>query len=271
MKVFAVKDEADVSATTLAWLIYYETEKRFYVELPDDADPWETPLLLSSFLKRGERTVNAYWSQLWVRQRIVPQDRQNLGQILRDNGLEAYDEFELLMLAEGRCAQDDYYLVPIRDNELPDYFAARFAKKVEDVVPLAEKRLLLFFRDGLVKRCDLRPLLEKDGSFAPLLYNDVLFRAVSVQTGGYGVCWGENLEVADSLLYVRGEAVPLSLGDFRSFVENRVINTAEAAELLECSRQNIDDLVRRGKLRPVKATPKNKLFLKGEITQRKWH
>ena len=145
MKVFAVKDEADVSAKTLAWLIYYETEKRFYVELPDDADLWETPLLLSSFLKRGERTVNAYWSQLWVRQRIVPQDRQNLGQILRDNGLEAYDEFELLMLAEGRCAQDDYYLVPIRDNELPDYFAARFAKKVEDVVPLAEKRLLLFF------------------------------------------------------------------------------------------------------------------------------
>ena len=175
------------------------------------------------------------------------------------------------MLAEGRCAQDDYYLVPIRDNELPDYFAARFAKKVEDVVPLAEKRLLLFFRDGLVKRCDLRPLLEKDRSFAPLLYNDVLFRAVSVQTGGYGVCWGKNLEVADSLLYEQGEAVPLSLGDFRSFVENRVINTAEAAELLECSRQNIDDLVRRGKLRPVKATPKNKLFLKGEITQRKWH
>ena len=42
-----------------------------------------------------------------MQQRIVPTDRQNLGEILRDNGLKEYDEFELLMLATGRCAQDD--------------------------------------------------------------------------------------------------------------------------------------------------------------------
>lgn len=270
MRIFAVKDEADASAKTLAWLIYYEMDRRFYIELPDDADPWETPLLLSSFLKRGWRTVNSYWSRLWVKQRIVPPDRQNLGQILRDNGLEAYDEFELLMLAAGRCAQDDYYLAAVSEGELPDYLAARFAKKVEDVIPLAGKRLLVFFRDGLVKICGVRSLLEQDKSFAPLLYNDELFRAVGVQAGGYGVCWGENLELADGVLYESGEAVPLSLDDFRRFVENRVVNTAEASELLECSRQNIEDLVRRGKLRPVRATPKNKLFLKSEVARRKW-
>lgn len=62
----------------------------------------------------------------------------------------------------------------------------------------------------------------------------------------------------------------MSLGDFRRFVENRVVNTAEASELLECSRQNIEYLVRRGKLRPVRATPKNKLFLKSKVARRKW-
>ena len=270
MRIFAVKDESDATEKILAWLIYYEIEKRFYIELPDDADLWDTPLLLSSFLKRGERTLNSYWSKIWVRQRIVPQDRQNLGQILRDNGLEEYDEFKLLMLAKGRCSQDDYYLVPVLEEELPEYLKSRFAKKVEDVIPLAEKNLLVFFRDGLVKKCSLATLLEKDKSFAPLLYNDELFSSVCVQAGGYGVCWGENLELADSILYESGEVVPLSLEDFRSFVENRVVNTVEASELLECSRQNIEDLVRRGKLRPVRVTPKNKLFLKSEVARRKW-
>ena len=267
MKIFAIKDETDTTGKTLAWLIYYEAEKRFYIELPDDADPWETPLLLSSVLKRGERTVNAYWSKLWVQQRIVPSDRQNLGQVLRDNALDTYDEFELLMLANGRCAQDDYYLVPMTESELPQSLMARFQKKVEDVVPLAHQTLLVFFRDGLVKKCEVPPL----DALLPICKNDELFRTVTVQTGGYGICWGESLTVADNALYENGQTVPLTLDDFRCFVENRIVNTAEAAELLDCSRQNIDDLIRRDKLHPVKATAKSKLFLKSELIQRKWH
>jgi hypothetical protein len=112
MKIFAIRDEEN-QKKDLAYLIYDEKEKSFCIKLPDNADPWETPLLLSSFAKRGERTVGSYWSRLWVQQRIVPTDRQNLGEILKANGLKEYDEFELLMLAQGRCAQDSYYLVPI--------------------------------------------------------------------------------------------------------------------------------------------------------------
>jgi hypothetical protein len=129
MKIFAIRDETDLTGKDIAYLIYYEQDKRFYIELPENADPWETPLLLSSFLKRGERTVNAYWSGMWVRQRIVPSDRQNLGQILKDNGLKTYDEFDLLMLADGRCAQDDYYLAPVVEADLPESFVKRFRRR----------------------------------------------------------------------------------------------------------------------------------------------
>ena len=54
MKVFAIKDEEDKQLKTLAYLIYYEREKKFYIELPENADPWEVPLLLDSFVRRGE-------------------------------------------------------------------------------------------------------------------------------------------------------------------------------------------------------------------------
>ena len=156
MKIFAIRDESAVEQVDLAYLLYYELEKRFYIELPENADPWETPLLLSSFVKQGETSINSYWSKMWVQQRIVPTDRQNLGQVLKDNNLKEYDEFGLLMLSMGRCAQDDYYLVPIEEEQLPDYIQKRFAKLIEDIVPLDDYSLLVFFRDGTVKKCSIK-------------------------------------------------------------------------------------------------------------------
>lgn len=270
MKVFAIRDEEEYGSKDLAYLIYYEADKRFYIELPEDADPWETPLLLSSFVKRGEKTVNAYWSKVWVQQRIVPTDRQNLGQVLKENGLYEYDEFELLMLADGRCAQDSYYLVPIEEAVVMQRFHDRYEKRVEDVIPLKYNGLLVFFRNGEVKRCDIDKMKKEDRFFKPILSSEAIFQRAAIQTGGYGVAWGENAVISDSDLYEKGIEIPLSLEDFISFLSNRVVSTAEAAELLECSRQNINDLVARDKLHPVKTEQKNKFFLKSEIMQRLW-
>lgn len=270
MKIFAIRDERDVRGRDAAHLIYYEKARRFYIELPDDADPWETPLILSTFCRRGEKTVNAYWSRVWVQQRIVPTDRQNLGQILRDNGMNGYDEYQLLTATQGRCAQDSYYITQITEGELPAGFSARMRYKIEDVVPLEGCALLVFFRDGAVKRCPLQNCFTQDRTFAPLLSSQEQFDRVEIQAGGYGVCWGESLEIADEALYRMGDEVPLGQEDFRMFVAQRVVNTAEAAQLLGCSKQNVDDLVRRGKLHPVKESAKSKLFLKSEIIQRSW-
>lgn len=270
MKIFAIRDGLDSEKKNLAYLFYYEKDKLFFIELPDDADEWETPLLLSSFVKAGEKTVNSYWSRLWVQQRIVPSDRQNLGQVLKENGLDFYDEYELLMLADGRCAQDDYYLVPVKMEELPEEFMLRYRYKVEDVIPLKSPELLVIFRDGIIKKCDVKEFAQNDARFFPIINKEELFKSVEVQIGGYGVNWGENLFLSDELLYRKGIEVPLKREDFLSFVETRIVNTAEAAGLLECSRQNVGDLVRRGMLHPVKADEKNTLFLKTEILQRKW-
>ncbi len=270
MKIFAIRDEVTETQIDLAYLLYYELEKRFYIELPENADPWDTPLLLSSFLKKGETTVNAYWSKLWVQQRIMPTDRQNISQVLKDNGLQSYDEFELLMLSMGRCAQDDYYLVPLDEDLLPESIRTRFLKRVEDIVPLDDYNLLIFFRDGKIRKCDLSHYFETHSQFRILLTKPDLFSHVQMLTGGYGISWDVNLTISDSVLYKMGKAVPLTADDFKMFIIQNVVNSAEAAQLLNCSRQNIEDLVKRGKLHPIKATRKNTLFLKSEILQRSW-
>ena len=44
MKIFAIRDESAADQIDLAYLLYYEMEKRFYIELPENADrcfPWD--------------------------------------------------------------------------------------------------------------------------------------------------------------------------------------------------------------------------------------
>jgi len=270
MKIFAIRDESAEKQNDLAYLLYYELEKRFYIELPDGADPWETPLLLSSLLKKGERSINSYWSKMWVRQRIVPIDRQNLGQVLKDNHLKEYDEFELLMLSMGRCAQDDYYLVPMEENQLPEQILRRFEMLIEDVIPLDHFALLVFFRDGSVKKVNVLDHYRDESSFRVLFRNEDFFPALHLQPGGHGVEWDVNLSIGAATLYQIGTKVPLNASDFRNFVVYRVVNVAEAAEMLGCSRQNIDYLTRAGKLHPIKSSGKNTLYLKSEIQKRNW-
>lgn len=269
MKIFAIRNEENKEIS--AYLLYYEKEKSFYIELPDNADPWETPLILSSFAKKDITTVNSYWSKIWVQQRIVPSDRQNLGQVLKENNLSEYDEFELLMLSDGRCAQDNFYMELIPENDMPDSILKRFEKKIEDIVPLQNYGLLVFFRNGVIKKCDIKRFFNKNKSLKTFLtLHKDMFQYVRIQPGGYGIYWEENMSISDTELYDKGTKIPLSSSDFKDFVEHRVINAAEAAELLGCSRQNINDLVKRDKLHPVKATDKSTLFLKSEVMKRNW-
>ncbi|EGO65761.1 helix-turn-helix domain-containing protein [Acetonema longum] len=52
------------------------------------------------------------------------------------------------------------------------------------------------------------------------------------------------------------------------FIQNELINTAEVMQILNCSQQNISDLIKRGDLVPVKEMPKDRLFFKTDVLER---
>lgn len=49
------------------------------------------------------------------------------------------------------------------------------------------------------------------------------------------------------------------------FICNEIITTAEATELLECSRQYLDELVSKGKITPIKTINRVRLYWKNDI------
>lgn len=60
-----------------------------------------------------------------------------------------------------------------------------------------------------------------------------------------------------------------NIEDLKKFLEEEVVTTSEALELIGCSRQNLKQLVDYGTLVPIKQTPKEKLFLKQDVVSYK--
>ena len=269
MRLFEIKDEV-LPGKLLGYLIYYEIPKAFYVELSEEADAWETPMYFSAYVEKGQYSINRGWSHRWVQSRIVPRDRQNIFQILRDNGLSKYDECKLLLLAMGRCEQDDCYLVEVPASPLPEFLQERWKTKVDDILPLDLPRLLVFFRDGKTKSVDVGELHgEGNPCLLPFLQSQERFQRVEVQPDGYGVYWNEQAFLSHGELYSHGVEVPLKRADFLHFITERVVSAPQATQILECSRQNLDDLMRRDKLHPIREEERFKLFPKVEVMQRK--
>lgn len=267
MRLFVLKDKTLPGDKVLAYLVYYEASKSFYIELPDNADPWELPPVLASFADRGITGIGSAWSRRWVRQRIIPQDRQNISQILRENGLREYDEFSLLMLTMGRCEQDDCFLEEIPSDPVPELLLRRWKTKVSDVVPLAVPGLLVFFRNDTAKVIDVRE--TADAACLPYLANQERFSTVEVQPDGYGIYWNDQAQISHRDLFMHGLTVPIRLDDIHRYLRYRVVSASEACVLLDCSRQNVDDLMRRDKLHPIRTDAKYKLFSKAEVMRRR--
>lgn len=99
--------------------------------------------------------------------------------ILKDNGLKVYDPMKLLLLSDGRCAQDDCFIVPVGEEELP--------LKIEDFEQFTKYRTLDTTMLAARMHCSrqyIKQLTDK-GSLHPLRAgsNHVLYPAREAEAG----------------------------------------------------------------------------------------
>ena len=265
MRIYRIMDEETDSSVGV--LIYYEKEKTFIIELEEGLDEWSAPLLFTAYVKGDIFTMPRDVSFLWVKERIIPSGRQNIGSILSNHKLAAYDEMKLLELSGGKCSQDSLYIKKIDD--LPDYVIERQSRNLIDCIISENGYILCFFQNDVVKKVDISKLRDVDG-VDKILKNKSLYLSGELGAGGYYITFNDSYDIPAKKLYDNGENVDVSFRDFLTFVERNVLDTTESTRELECSRQNISYMIKQGVLSPIKEEVKGTLFLKSDILKSKW-
>ena len=268
MKYFEIRSDLSGDDRLYGVVIYNEKKDEYLVELPEDLEYKDAPILLDKAIIDGTYTVGPRVSHLWIEQRVVPPDRQNIGSVLKAAKLDEYNEFELLKHADGRCAQDDFYLKPIPAKSMPLDICQRLSKRIRDYVLLTELKLIVFFKNGETRLCDLSKLQDKYFWIKYLTISDDYYYSLHLITCGYGIAWDEKRQISCEELYSIGERQDISYEMFKAFIAQRTISTTGVCEALECSRQNVNDLIKRDRLHSVKDLDNTKLFLKAELDER---
>jgi hypothetical protein len=260
MKIYKILDEDN--DILIGTLLYFEKQKDFIIELPEYLDEWTAPLLFSSFAKEKIYTIPREISFLWVKERVIPSGRQNISDILNRHHLKSYDEMKFLEISEGKCSQDSLYIK--KTDQLPDYVQKRQTHTLRECLLLDDYQLLCFFADDTTRKIPLKSLKNVD-DLEKILSNEKVYQTGRIGSGGYCLTFNLSIDIPAWLLYQSGTEIPLSLKDFKSFLQNNILDTAECCDILECSRQNVAYLVKQGQLTPVKKEVRGNLYLKGEV------
>ncbi|QFJ55385.1 hypothetical protein [Pseudobutyrivibrio xylanivorans] len=268
MKYFEIRSDLPDDEKLYGVVIYNEKRDEYLVELPEDLEYKDAPILLDKAIIDGTYTLGPRVSHLWIEQRVVPIDRQNIGSILNAAKLDEYNEFELLKHADGRCAQDDFYLKPIPAKAMPIDICSRLAKRIKDYVLLPDLKIIVFFRNGETRLCDLNKLQDKYFWINYLTINENFYYSLHLVTSGYGIAWDEKRFISCEELYSIGKQQDITYDMFKTFIYQRTISTTGVCDALDCSRQNVNDLMKRDKLHSVKDLDNTKMFLKSEIDER---
>ena len=113
MREYTIKSTRKGKDYIWGTLYYSDKTSKFRIKFRCPSDEMrkdKPPAMIHRFMTNGRMELDSELSSLWVSDRIIPKDRQNIADILRENNLSTYREIDMLELCMGRCTFDDIYL-----------------------------------------------------------------------------------------------------------------------------------------------------------------
>ncbi len=91
--------------------------------------------------------------------------------------------------------------------------------KIKSVHTLPDYRLIVQFAEGITKIYDVKPLFTKWAPFQALKNNPELFSDVSVDVGGYGIVWNDDLDLSCNELFENGKTIKTPFDGLMAFTD----------------------------------------------------
>ena len=112
--------------------------------------------------------------------------------------------------------------------------------KVKNVSALPDYMLSVQFSEGVTKLYDLKPLFDRISAFRYFEEQPEEFYNVSVDVGGYGIIWGDELDLSCDELWENGVQVETPFDGLMAF--------SDATELWGLNESTLRKAVTYGKL-----------------------
>ena len=112
--------------------------------------------------------------------------------------------------------------------------------KVKNVSPLPDFKLSVQFCEGDTKLYDVKPLFERLPAFVSLKKHPEIFGGVSVDVGGYGIVWDDELDLSSDELWDHGVTVDTPF--------DGLIALSDATELWGLNESTLRKAIPYGKL-----------------------
>ena len=98
-----------------------------------------------------------------------------------------------------------------------------------------------------------------------VISNKELYESCALGCDGYYVTFNDSIDIPAWMLYQKGRSVDVTYKDFITFIKKNTIDTTMACEMLECTRQTLNYLVKQHGITPVKAGVKGNLYMKNQL------
>ena len=112
--------------------------------------------------------------------------------------------------------------------------------KIKNVSAMPDYKLSVQFSEGITKIYDVKPLFEKIPLFAELKEDYAEFACVTVDVGGYGIVWNDDLDLSCDELWENGVQVDTPFDGLMAF--------SDATELWGLNESTLRKAITYGKL-----------------------
>lgn len=265
MKIYAICNTLRDLNNPVGFLFHYEKQNDFIIELNENLTFKEAPILFQKFVKNSTYVLGKHDSYLWVKERIVPSDRQNIGAILNKAKLTKYDEMSLLKIGKGKSSQDDCYIINISKDLLPKYVLKRQQKNIEHCYYCGDNNIVCTLFDKSVLYLDLKKLCKVNQKVKFILNKDDILQNTYPDCGGYSINIDSIIDIPAIQIRKMSNLMPFTSDLLINFVNNNLVDTSYACEVLKCSRQNLSQKIKENKIVPAKKVKKENLFYYSHI------
>ena len=232
MKIFEIRNKSDI----YAYLFVSDNYNYCYIEINERA--LDQPIFFHMFLEKGIKTIDNEWTRKWINERVIPVNRQNIKDILKDNGMLYYDEVLMLIKVKGKSSMDDNYLNEIKYEKICENVLKRLEHKIIDFM-YDDLKLIIFFKTNVTKIYNIDDLKinEDNKPFLSPLGNEIIFNT--------------KIRFSYDYLYEKGNDLDFSYNALINYLKDNLYSSNMFSEELNVTRQNVNYLKKTRKLNEV--------------------